>query len=195
MPPDRQLLECELLVIQCQRGDVSAFESIVRMWERSLFYYLRRLVSSEEDAWDLLQETWLKIFRSIGTVRDPRSLPHFLYQTARNTAVSRLRNTEFRRAPTCALEESLEIPAIDASAFDDAEQVHHALDRLPLPQREVLTLFFLEDLSLREMATLLEVPLGTVKSRLYYAKLAIHKIILEGDNHAPRSNQLPPTTV
>lgn len=50
MPSDRQLLECELLVIQCQRGDVSAFESIVRMWERSLFYYLRRLVSSEEDA-------------------------------------------------------------------------------------------------------------------------------------------------
>ena len=195
MPPDRQLLECELLVIQCQRGDVSAFEAIVRMWERSLFYYLRRLVSSEEDAWDLLQETWLKIFRSIGTLRDPRSLPSFLYRTARNTAVSRLRSSEFSQAPACQLDESLEITVSDASAFDDAEQVHHALDRLPLPQREVLTLYFLEDLSLEEIATLLEVPLGTVKSRLYYAKLAIHKIILEGDCHVPGSDQLPPTTV
>ena len=57
------------------------------------------------------------------------------------------------------------------------------LDRLPLRHREVLTLYFLQDLSHEEIASLLGIPLGTVKSRLHYAKLAIQKILLEGDCH------------
>jgi RNA polymerase sigma-70 factor (ECF subfamily) len=154
------------------------------MWERPLFYYLRRLVSSEEDAWDLLQETWLKTFRSLGSLRDPRCLPSFLYATARNAAISRLRNNELSRGVTNALdEESLECPDDDVSVFENAEHVHHALDQLPLQHREILTLYFLEDLSHEEMASLLAIPLGTVKSRLHYAKLAIHRILQEGDRH------------
>ena len=68
-------------------------------------------------------------------------------------------------------------------AFDDAEAVHRGLDRLPLAQREALTLFFLEDLSLEEMAGLMGVAVGTVKSRLHYGKAALKKILLEGDAH------------
>jgi RNA polymerase sigma-70 factor (ECF subfamily) len=184
MLSDRQILECELLVLRCQQGDASAFELIVRMWERSLFYYLRRLASSEEDAWDLLQETWLKTFRSIGSLRDPRSLPSFLYTTARNAAVSRLRNGKLGRELTCPLNaETLEVSDNDESAFDNADHVHHALDRLPLQHREILTLYFLEDLSHEEIARLLGIPLGTVKSRLHYAKSSIQKILQEGDRH------------
>lgn len=63
----------------------------MRLWERPLFYYLRRLAACEADAWDLLQETWLKVLRAINSIRDPRTFPAFLYTTARNTAVSRLR--------------------------------------------------------------------------------------------------------
>jgi RNA polymerase sigma-70 factor (ECF subfamily) len=186
MLSDRQILECELLVLRCQRGDTSAFELIVRMWERSLFYYLRRLASSEEDAWDLLQETWLKTFRSIGSLRDPRSLPSFLYTTARNAAVSRLRNGKLSRELTGPLdEETLEADGDDVAVFDDAEHVHHSLDRLPLSHREILTLYFLEDLSHEEISRLLGIPLGTVKSRLHYAKQAIHKLLQEGDRHDP----------
>jgi RNA polymerase sigma factor (sigma-70 family) len=58
----------------------------------------------------------------------------------------------------------------DAGAFEDAEHLRHALDQLPIHQREVLTLFFLDDLSLEELSTLIEIPVGTVKSRLHYAK-------------------------
>jgi RNA polymerase sigma-70 factor (ECF subfamily) len=92
---DKRLLESALLVVRWQRGDRSAFEGIVQRWERSLFYYLRRLSPSEADAWELLQETWLKVFRSLGSLRDPRALPAFLYRTARNAAISRLRRPEF----------------------------------------------------------------------------------------------------
>ena len=184
MLSDRQILQCELLVVQCQRGETAAFESLVRMWERPLFYYLRRLASSEEDAWDLLQETWLKTYRSIRSLRDPRSLPAFLYTTARNTAVSCLRNGRLGKEMTGPLdEETIEVSGDEVDVYDSAEQVNHALDRLPLPHREVLALYFLQDLSQEEIARLLDIPLGTVKSRLHYAKLAIQKILIEGNSH------------
>lgn len=181
MRPDRQILETELLVTQCQRGDQAAFEGIVRLWERSLFYYLRRLAPSEAETWDLLQETWLKVFRAIETLRDPRTLPAFLYATARRVAISRLR---VRGIESVEPDVEVSAPADDAViAIDDAELVHHALDQLPVPQRETLTLYFLQELSIEEIALVLDVPVGTVKSRLHYAKQALRKIILKGDDH------------
>jgi RNA polymerase sigma-70 factor (ECF subfamily) len=178
---DRQLLESALLVVRYQRGDRAAFEAIVRLWESPVFYYLRRLAASEADAWELLQETWLKLFRSLGSLRDPQALPAFLYKTARNTALSRLRKRELAEVESYADEVHDESTGNDISAFDNAEEVHHALDQLPLLQREALTLYFLEDLSLDEMAATLDVPLGTIKSRLHYAKLAMRKILTQGN--------------
>jgi RNA polymerase sigma-70 factor, ECF subfamily len=182
LSPDRQLLESALLVVRYQRGDPSAFAGIVALWERSLFYYLRRLSACEADAWELLQETWLKLFRSLSSLRDPQALPSFLYTTARNTAISRMRNQKVYDAADSINEVSDETATTAVQAFDNAEQVHHALDQLPLAQREALTLYFLHDLSLEEMATLLDVPLGTVKSRIHYGKLALRSL-LSGTHH------------
>jgi RNA polymerase sigma-70 factor, ECF subfamily len=182
VPPDTQLLESALLVVRWQRGDREAFAGIVQLWERSLFYYLRRLAPTEADAWELLQETWLKTLRSLHTLRDPRTLPSYLYTIARNTALSRFRTRDFESE---AYPENIPDHRADADgvAFDNAEQVHHALAKLSLPQREALTLFFLQDLSLDEMANVLDVPIGTVKSRLHYAKLALRNILSPGDDH------------
>jgi len=176
-------LESALLVVRYQRGDATAFEGIVQLWESSLYYYLRRLAPTEADAWELLQETWLKLYRSLTTLRDPQTLPAFLYKTAHNTAISRLRKRNLLEPTTNEAEVPDEAANDFISAFDHADEVHHALDQLPLLQREALTLYFLEDLSLDEMAATLDVPLGTVKSRLHYAKLAIRKILVQGHKH------------
>ena len=66
-------------------------------------------------------------------------------------------------------------------SFEDAEQIHHALGRISLTQREVLTLFFLQDLSIEEIAQVVAIPAGTVKSRLYHAKRAL-KAVLKKEN-------------
>ena len=184
MRPDRQILESAILVTRFQRGETDAFDAIVQLWERSLFYYLRRLTASESDAWDLVQETWLKLYRSLSSLRDPRTLPAFLYTTARNAAVTRKRI----RDPLAGADNNGQLPDNATGdctfvAFDDAEQVHHALDQLPLPQREALTLYFLEELSIEEIAQVLGVPAGTVKSRLHYAKSAIRNLLSQGDRH------------
>jgi RNA polymerase sigma-70 factor (ECF subfamily) len=179
---EKDILESAILVVRFQRGDRAAFEAIVGLWERRLHFYLRRLARSEEDAWDLLQETWLKLWRSLGMLRDPRTLPSFLYTTARNTALSRLRRKDLEVEPLC--QETHDDDSLDDHiiSFDNAELVYHALDRLPLVQREVLTLYFLEDLKLEEVSQVLGVPLGTVKSRLHYAKNALRQI-LSGEQH------------
>ena len=71
----------------------------------------------------------------------------------------------------------------ESLAFDDAEQVHYGLGRISLPHRDVLTLFFLQELSVEEIAQVLEVAAGTVKSRLYYAKKALKAVLEEEEQN------------
>lgn len=112
-------------------------------------------------------------------VEGSRRLPVWLYRIARNRAISHLRARYARQLP---IDEESRVTEIegnddDAGAFDDAEQVHHGLSRLAPGQREVLTLFFLEDLTTAEIAEVLAVPLGTVKSRLHHAKRALRNVL------------------
>ena len=182
LPPDKQLLESALLVVRWQRGDQEAFAEIIALWEKQLFFYLRRMSPTEADAWELLQETWLKLLRSLHTLRDPKTLPAYLYATARNAAISRYRI----RPPTV---DAFPDQIVDDSASDEiaaienSEFLRQALDQLPIHHREILTLFFLDDLTLAEVAELLEIPVGTVKSRIHHAKSALRAILSKGASH------------
>lgn len=181
---DADLILCEMLVLRCLRRDSSAAEELVALFEKPLLYYLRRLVRSEDDAWDLLQETWISVFRALPGLRDTRALPAFLYRTARNHALGRIRHRDADVSLYAALdapENSTEVePAFTA---DDAAAVHTGLDKLSLPHREVLTLFFLKDLTIQEIATAIGIPPGTVKSRLHHAKRALKVVLSEGASH------------
>jgi RNA polymerase sigma-70 factor (ECF subfamily) len=180
LPRDKDAVARELLALRCRRGDRAALEDLIRTWEPRLLYFLRRLVRNEADAWDVLQETWVRVLNGIGSLSDPGSLTPWLYRVARNTALSHARS---REPPQESLadhpDEFAGDPACGPLDFADAEQVHRGLLTLSLSHREVLTLFFLEDLSVEEVATVLGVPPGTVKSRLHYAKRALRKVIAE----------------
>src|SRR5437660_11731211 len=78
----------EALWRRCRAGDPEALEELIRRWERKLFYYVRRLVAEEADAWDVLQQTWLRVVRGIGAVRDADTLVPWLYCVARSAALS-----------------------------------------------------------------------------------------------------------
>jgi RNA polymerase sigma-70 factor (ECF subfamily) len=180
--PEQEAIYSELLVLRHRRGDPKAFEDLIRHWEKRLFYYIRRLVDQEPDAWDILQETWLCALRRIKEVREPRALAAWLYRIARNHSMDHLRREYSDRAlfqePPCDLEEMAAEPADE---FEDAERVHHALRLISLAHREVLTLHFLQDLSLEEIAEVIEVPEGTVKSRLHHAKKALRRVLERED--------------
>lgn len=184
LPRDKQAILQELLMLRCQRGECQAFGELIHHWEGRLFYYVRRLVATEEDANDVLQQTWIKVIRGIKLLDDPDRLPAWLYRIARCTVLSHWR-THHRVHDS--LEENNDLAEItmpeEDDHFDNAEQVHHGLSRVSLPHREVLTLHFLEDLSLERMAEVLDIPLGTVKSRLYYAKRALRAVLDCEEDH------------
>jgi len=181
---EKEAIYYELLVLRCRRRDKTALEELIRHWEKRLFYYIRRLVDDEQDAWDILQKTWLKVIRKIRSLKEPRSLPAWLYRIARNTAISYIRSEYSKRI---LVEEIEEIPVNEKKneefRFENAERVHYGLSKLSLPHREVLTLHFLEDLSVEEIAKVIEVPPGTVKSRLHYAKRALKNVLEKEDQH------------
>lgn len=160
------------LVRQCQHGDPQAFEAIFNLYQPRLRFYVLRLAGADH-AEDLLQEAWIRVIRKIKTLRDVRAFPAWLYRVVRREVMSKARIKD----PLVGLpEEDLESLATDPEpvfAEEDADLIHQALDRIKAHHREILTLFFLEDLSHKQIAEVLGVNVGTVKSRLYWAKQSL----------------------
>jgi RNA polymerase sigma-70 factor, ECF subfamily len=166
----------ESLWRRCRAGDREALEELVRRWERKLFYYVRRLLPQEEDAWDVLQTTWVRVIGAIGKVRDPDALVPWIYQIARNAALAH-RKSFLARERWIDAEAAVDQLALGESIDPcwSAEEVHRALEKLSAHHRDALTLFFLETFSIEDMAGVLEVSEGTVKSRLFYARKALRE--------------------
>ena len=164
-----------LLLLRHRAGERTAFAELVGLWERPLLYYLRRLLPAEEDAWDALQETWVRAVREQHRLRDERAFPAWLYTIARRVA-SRARLRAHPGEPLPGDEEPGALPAADPapdlSGFD-ALDIHRALAALSLAHREALTLHFLEGFSVTEIGAITGAADGTVKSRLFHARHAL----------------------
>jgi len=169
----REAIGEHLLVLLCQVGDEAAFEELFDRYNARILYYLRRLVGTDGEAEDVMQEVWVKILRRIGTLREPRALCTWLYRIAHNQAVERLR----KQGREISLEDLEEVPngTEDIGALDrvDAAALHRALDRTSPEHQAVLTLRFMNELSYQEIADVTGCSLGTVKSRLHFAKRAL----------------------
>lgn len=174
MARDKETVARELLAVRCRRGDRTALEELVRSYEGRLYYFVRRIIRDEADAWDVLQQTWVRVLDGIERLDDPGRLVPWLYRIARNTALTHMR---FREPPAELPADVSDPGAADPADFGGAEEVHQGLLKLSLPHREVLTLFFLESMGVEQIAEVLGLPTGTVKSRLHYAKLALRKVI------------------
>ena len=165
-----------LLVLRCQAGDEDAFEELVARYHPRLRYYLRRILPRADHADDVLQEVWLAVFRALPRLADPAALAAWLYRIARDKA-----SVQWRVRPPELLvdvSEFVEEPSQDNEfRQEDAQEIHARLDQLAPEQREVLVLRFLEDMTYQEIARVTGCPIGTVRSRLYYAKSALRQAI------------------
>lgn len=168
----------EALLRRCRAGDEEALEELIRRWERKLFYYVRRLVADESDAWDVLQQTWVRVVKGIGKVRNSDQLVPWLYCVARNRAISHRKSLLARER---WIDRQVQIDELAGAGISEvgwiAEEVHQAMEGLSVHHREAITLFFLKDLSIGEMALVLGVSEGTVKSRLFYGKQALRELL------------------
>ncbi len=170
-----------LLVIRCQIGDEAAFEELVTRCQSRLRGFLHKLVGSRESADDLTQEVWMDVCRDLPRLSDPAAFAPWLYRIAHNRAYRLLRR---RREPTMSIEET-NVPAeadgpLEFTA-EDARAVHAALDQLKPEHREVLLLRFAENMTYEQIAAVIQCQLGTVRSRIHYAKESLRKILDSGE--------------
>ena len=168
--PNADLRVDELLAIRCQLGEREAFADLIDRWHEPLWRYLRRLADSNEAADDLVQDTWVRVLRGIAGLRDVSRLRPWLFGIARRIAMDRLRLLYARPAATEDALDGLAAPEVDATLETDLASLEDGLAALPIRERETLALFYLRELSVEQIATLLEVPAGTVKSRLFRAR-------------------------
>ncbi|MEV4745039.1 sigma-70 family RNA polymerase sigma factor [Streptosporangium sp. NPDC049248] len=152
-------------------GDAGALTELYERYARPLFAFIYRLAGDRGTAEEILQDTLLAVWRSAGTYQNRSSVSTWLFGVARRQAHNRLRGTP----PPLTAEPSDGVdplPGPEELAVGD-DRVRAALARLPPAQREVVVLAFLDDLSHREIAEVLEIPVGTVKSRLHHARATL----------------------
>lgn len=171
----------ELLAIRCQLGEPAAFDALIARWHEPLWKYLRRLTGDDDAAAEAVQDAWLRILRGMPRLRDASRLRAWLFGIARRVVMDRLR--EKYAEPTRVSADDVDLAAAD-DAVDLKEELallQEELARLPVPEREVLVLFYLEELTLLEIAEVAGIPAGTVKSRLFRARRALRdQLILKG---------------
>lgn len=170
----------EWIALRCQAGEKAAFEDLIAIMERPLLYYAASLTGNQDSGLDVLQEVWIKVLRDIRKLKDPGSLRSWLYTITHGIAVDRIRRNKSReRAEQVELEDFQEAEEPSFSE-EDASVVHQALSQISTRHREVLVLYFLEDLSITEIAEIVGCSEGTVKSRMHYAKRAMKGILSGG---------------
>lgn len=173
------------LIIRAKQGDMHAFAEIVECYKDKIYAFLFRLTASREDAYDLAQEVFLRVFNNLHTFDDTMRFSPWLYRIAQNLAVDHLRkrrNLVYLDEPSGEdgglywQIESDEPGPEEIVEFSDLKQsLEDALTKLSPMYRTVLLLRFVQELSYEDMARALDLPLTTVKTRLHRAREALRE--------------------
>jgi RNA polymerase sigma-70 factor (ECF subfamily) len=167
------------LVERAQHGDREAFTSLAFELSDRLFAIAHRILRDFDSAGDALQVTLLRIWRDLPGLKDPDLIEAWAYRILIRACLDTLRKQR-RQAPVLHLLSADGAEADPAISVADREQLDRAFDRLSADQRAVIVLQYYRDLTLTDIAAVLQVPLGTVRSRLHYAKRAL-RAALEAD--------------
>ncbi len=168
----------ELLVIRCQGGDVRALELLARRWHPRLLRDATYLTGDAEAARDVAQEAWIGIARGVRWLQDPARFRSWAHRIVVHKSRDWIRRERAKRRAVQRVADLAEAPGAEQPR-DDIACLRASLAELPADQRTVLSWFYLEEMSVREIAAALSIPAGTVKSRLYHARNALRKCLKE----------------
>jgi RNA polymerase sigma-70 factor (ECF subfamily) len=179
----------EQIVERALTGDAEAFGEIVQRWERRIFALSFGMLGREEDARDATQETFLAAFRNLRAFRGEAKVSSWLHRIAVNQCITRQRRAKVRNESGLETEEERHAasfaaplrysPARTAERHETTTAVRLAVNSLPVELRQVVVMKEFEELTFKEIADVLDLPLSTVKSRLYTAlkqlQMRLHK--------------------
>ncbi|MCC7151097.1 MAG: sigma-70 family RNA polymerase sigma factor [Rubrivivax sp.] len=166
-------------IARAQRGEVAAFSELVTRYQDRIYRFLVRMTQSQEDARELTQETFLSAYQALPSWRPQAQLSTWLFRIARNQALDRLRRA--RHVDFVALDDALheQVPADTPTpeamlqARQRIAELERALARLSVEHREILLLRDVEDMPYEDIAQVLGIGLGTVKSRIARARAGL----------------------
>ncbi|MFF3666056.1 RNA polymerase sigma factor [Microtetraspora malaysiensis] len=166
----------ELLVVRAQLGERAALAELLARWRVPVWTYVRRMLDAER-ADDVTQEIWLAVVRGLPRLREPGWFAPWLFTIARRSVTDRLRG-EYAWAKETPLVDDV-VAEDPAEAMVDRAALVSFLADLPVLEREILVLFYLEDLPVEECADICRIPTGTVKSRLNRARRLLREHLEE----------------
>lgn len=177
--PERE----QLPVADARAGNAEAWKTLFRRYRLPLYAYAFELLHDEQASLDLVQETFINAFRHINSLRDDEKFGSWLFSIAHQKCIQQWRqqgrDAELREELLPELATGSPDP-LDVLLREEQEaEFMKLLEKLPLPQRSALLLHFIEGFSLEEIARITGTQVGTVKSRLHYAKRALRKLLEE----------------
>ncbi len=181
----------DLLLEACRQGKPGAFEAVVRTHQDRVYAFCARMLSDREEALDMAQEVFLSAYRNLAGFREESSLATWLLKIAANRCLNRIRQRASRGAHEGPYPETGEDggPAFDPPGPDEArpdraaeiretgEILEKALGRIDPDSRWILLLSDVEGFTYEELAALAGIPVGTVKSRIHRARMALRRLI------------------
>lgn len=188
-------MEDKELVERARAGDNSAFETLVTKYQQRVYNLALRMTGNEDDAYDLAQESFLKAWRGLETFQFESAFSTWLYRLTSNACLDFLRAQKRRKTVSMTCEdddgEETQYDAADpapnpeqaALAAEDREQLALAMSELDDEARGIITLRVINDLSYDQIAEILGIPEGTVKSRLSRAREKLKKKLLQIRNN------------
>lgn len=171
----------EYLVVSAKGGDRDAFAVLVRRWHKKLIAHAWRLTGDREAAQDAVQTGWTDIVRGLARLQDERAFPAWAYRIVSRACAKQVGSkVQHRRIAEALARESWPEPQGTDDAWIDGQNLREAVRTLSPEQRAAVALFHFEELSVVEVAVALDVPIGTVKTRLMHARRKL-RAAMEGN--------------
>ena len=169
MNRSQQIID-EILVMDAQDGSRRAMDMLVQRWQKRIWRHALHLTGDHQAAWDVTQQTWLAIVKGLGKLQDPARFKAWAYRITTNKSIDWINNSKPTRH-------------INADRLQDHPQtekrdlgVKELLAKLDMKKKVVLTLYYFQQLSVPEISAALDIPKGTVKSRLDSARKQFKQI-------------------
>lgn len=188
MKGENMLMDDNRLMTLISHGDRQAFASLVDLYQTRVIHIAYGMLFDYEDACDASQEVFVKIYRSADTFRSESTLSTWIYRITKNVCIDFLRKRKEATlslddnqddAPKIEIEDRKFSPEENAETHEIQQLVHDAISQLDDNSRLIITMFDIDGLSYDEISSILEIPAGTVKSRLNRARSKLRKILSE----------------
>jgi len=163
-------IENQLLVMDAQDGDVKAMDKLVSRWQKRLWQHAFRMTGDNQAAWDVTQQSWLGIIKGLRKLHDPANFKAWAYRITTNKSIDWIRKSKaVKQISIEEIQDHQHKDKIDTG-------VKELLEKLDVSKKAVLSLYYFEQLSVPEISAALNIPQGTVKSRLHSARKELKEL-------------------